>query len=156
MKEHLLEMFAFNHKANEEMIGDIVRMDEKARTIQLISHLINSQNKWLARIKVYPNDPHLDWWEPVYDYEQLSSELAKSNQAWKDFLEEKSEDQLKEEVRFIGYDGVHWVAPLKDIALQLIFHSFHHRAQIQTLIRKEGKEPRFIDYIADKYRRIQE
>jgi uncharacterized damage-inducible protein DinB len=47
-------------------------------------------------------------------------------------------------------------AKLKDIALQLIFHSFHHRAQIQTLIRQEGKEPRFVDYIGDKYRKIKE
>ena len=147
-------MFAFNHAANEKMIEDTKGMDEQARSIQLISHLINSQNKWLARITVYPNDPHLDWWEPIYSYDQLAHELAKSNKAWADFLEKKSEEQLEEEVRFVGYDGGHWAARLQDIALQLIFHSFHHRAQIQTLIRAEGKEPRFIDYIGDKYRKI--
>ena len=147
-------MFAFNHTANEKMIEDIKNMDEPTRAIQFMSHLINSQNKWLARIQVYPDDPHLDWWEPLYDYEQLANELAKSNKAWINFLKEKSEDALEEEMRFIGYDGGHWGAPLKDIALQLIFHSFHHRAQIQTLIRAEGKAPRFIDYIGDKYRKV--
>jgi uncharacterized damage-inducible protein DinB len=155
MKQHLLEMFAFNHTANEKMIEDIKTMDEKTKPIQFISHLINSQNKWLARIQVYPKAPDLDWWEPVYVYAQLTHELAKSNQAWTDFLEEKSEDALEEEVHFIGYDGSPWTAKLKDIALQLIFHSFHHRAQIQTLIREEGKEPRFVDYIGGKYRKIQ-
>lgn len=154
MKQHLLEMFAFNHTANEKMIEDIKDMGEKTKAIRLMSHLINSQNKWLARIQVYPDDPHLDWWEPQYEYDRLANELAKSNKAWIDFLEKKNEDQLEEEMRFIGYDEGHWAAQLKDIALQLIFHSFHHRAQMQTLIRAEGKEPRFIDYIGDKYRKI--
>jgi len=46
--------------------------------------------------------------------------------------------------------------PLKDIALQLNYHSIHHRAQIQTIIRQQGMEPDFVDYIGTKYKRLGE
>jgi len=42
-------------------------------------------------------------------------------------------------VEFIGYDGAKWKAELVDIALQLIYHSIHHRAQMQMLIRQQGR-----------------
>jgi uncharacterized damage-inducible protein DinB len=43
-----------------------------------------------------------------------------------------------------------------DIALQLNYHSIHHRAQMQVLIRQQGMEPDFIDYIGTKYRKVTE
>jgi len=49
-----------------------------------------------------------------------------------------------------------FAAAIKDIALQLNYHSIHHRAQIQTIIRSQGLEPEFVDYIATKYRRLQD
>ncbi|TMI86788.1 MAG: hypothetical protein E6H06_20475 [Bacteroidetes bacterium] len=75
-------------------------------------------------------------------------------QSWIDFHENKTEEQIFSEVEFIGYDGAKWKAELVDIALQLIYHSIHHRAQMQMLIRQQGMEPDFIDYIGTKYRKI--
>jgi len=60
------------------------------------------------------------------------------------------------EVEFTGYDGGRWAARLIDIALQLNYHSIHHRAQMQVLIRQQGLEPDFIDYIGTKYRKLVE
>jgi uncharacterized damage-inducible protein DinB len=54
----------------------------------------------------------------------------------------------------VGYDGALWAAAPQDIALQLNYHSIHHRAQIQTILRREGIAPDFVDYIRTKYRRI--
>ena len=45
-------------------------------------------------------------------------------------------------------------ARLIDIALQLNYHSIHHRAQMQMLIRQQGIEPDFIDYIGTKYKKV--
>ena len=50
--------------------------------------------------------------------------------------------------------GATWTARLADIARQLNFHSIHHRAQIQMLIRAQGIEPDFVDYIGTRYRRL--
>jgi uncharacterized damage-inducible protein DinB len=154
MKQHLIDTFKFNDFANRNMIQKISQLKEKGEAIRLISHLINSPIKWLARIQEYPSNPNLDWWLPQYKFEELEPAWKNSVNEWISFLESKEEKELFEEVKFIGWDDAHWTAPLKDIALQLNYHSFHHRAQIQLTIRSQGIEPDFIDYIGTKYKKL--
>jgi uncharacterized damage-inducible protein DinB len=42
----------------------------------------------------------------------------------------------------------------KNYSMQLNYHSIHHRAQIQLLIRQQGLQPDFVDYIGTAYRKI--
>jgi len=86
--------------------------------------------------------------------EDLEKEWDKSLQKWLAFLEDKNEDELFQDIVFIGFDGHNFAAKLKDIALQLNYHSIHHRGQIQFVIRKQGFEPDFVDYIGTVYRKI--
>src|SRR5258705_11360512 len=153
MKQYLVETFWFNDHANKMLLEKIRLLPDKTEAIRYFSHLINSQDKWLKRIEVYPEDPKMDWWEPVYELEQLEEEWNRSLKAWISFLESKTEQEIFEEVKFKGYDGGHWSVVLKDIALQLNYHSIHHRAQVQTIIRQQGLQPDFIDYIGTKYKR---
>ena len=154
LKQYLIGTFLFNDRSNKMVLEKIKELTDKTEAIRFFSHLINSQNKWLKRIQVYPQDPKMDWWEPTYQLEELESKWNESLQQWIDFLNGLSEDELYEEKKFIGYDGAHWSVPLKDIALQLNYHSIHHRAQIQTIIRKQGLVPDFVDYIGTKYKRL--
>ena len=96
----------------------------------------------------------MDWWEPVYSFDDLEAKWNDSLQLWMDYLEAGAEEQMFEEKRFVGFDGGEWTAPLKDIALQLNYHSIHHRAQIQSVIRAQGMEPDFVDYIDTVYRKL--
>ncbi|HVO75696.1 MAG TPA: DinB family protein [Ignavibacteriaceae bacterium] len=154
MKAYLIETFKFNSQMNKKVLEKIRELPDKSECIKFFSHLINSQKKWLARIVQYPKDPGLDWWKPEYVLDDLESEWDKSLSEWLEFIKSKKEVQLFEEVKFIGYDRGQWTSPLKDIALQLNYHSIHHRAQIQMLIRKQGFEPDFVDYIGTVYRKI--
>jgi uncharacterized damage-inducible protein DinB len=154
MKQYLIETFRFNDQANKKLLEKIKLLPNKNEAIRYFSHLINSQDKWLRRIEIYPKDPKMDWWEPVYELGELEGQWDRSLLAWIDFLESKTEEQVAEEARFIGFDGAHWSVALKDIALQLNYHSIHHRAQVQTIIRQQGLEPDFIDYIGTKYKRL--
>ena len=101
-----------------------------------------------------PGYAELDWWLPVYSFDDLEPEWSKCLRSWLDFIEAKTEAELLEEVEFIGFDGSDFAAEIKDVALQLNYHSIHHRAQIQYLIRQQGLEPDFVDYIGTKYRRV--
>ena len=74
--------------------------------------------------------------------------------SWLEFIESKTEDELHDEVEFIGFDGHDFAAVLKDIALQLNYHAIQHRSQIQYLIRRQGIAPDFVDYIGTKYRKL--
>lgn len=154
MKQYLLETFKFNDLTNKKLLEKINTLPEKEECIKHFSHLINSQNKWLARIIQYPQAPKMSWWDPPYPLENLEKEWNKSLQAWVAFLESKTEEEMFKEVMFTGFDGGTWSAQLKDIALQLNYHSIHHRAQIQMMIRKQGIEPDFVDYIGTVYKKL--
>jgi uncharacterized damage-inducible protein DinB len=154
MKQHLLETFRYNDYANKLALTKIRGLPEKDECIRLFSHLINSMNKWLGRIRQSPGYTELDWWKPAYDLEELESKWDECLDCWTTFIESKTEVELLEEVEFIGFDGHDFAAVLKDIALQLNYHSIQHRAQIQYLIRQQGIAPDFVDYIGTKYRKI--
>jgi len=152
--QHLLDTFRFNDKANRQMIEKIKQLPDKEAAIKYISHLANSQYKWMARIMQDPKAPQMDWWNPLYKLEQLETQWEKSLQLWISYLENKTDEEISKEVTFIGFDGGMYAATPKDIILQLNYHSIHHRAQMQIIIRQQGFEPDFIDYIGTVYRKL--
>lgn len=154
MKHYLLETFDFNDQANRTMIEKIRELPDREEAIKYISHIINSQNKWMTRILQDAQVSKMSWWSPVYELDHLEAEWNKSLKMWQEYIRSKSDEELGQEVTFEGHDGTLWAASPKDIALQLNYHSIHHRAQIQVLIRKQGVVPDFIDYIGTKYRKI--
>ncbi len=154
LRQYLIDTFLFNDVANKKLLEKIKQLPDKKEAVRYFSHLINSQNKWLKRLIVFPEDPKMDWWEPQYEMEELEKEWDRSVKAWIEFISDHVEEKLLQERRFVGYDGATWTVPLKDIALQLNYHSIHHRAQIQSLIRQQGIEPDFVDYIGTKYKKV--
>ncbi|MBK7038217.1 MAG: DinB family protein [Bacteroidetes bacterium] len=154
LKNYLVETFEYNDFANKLVLNKIAELPDKTECIKLFSHLINCQYKWLDRIKIYPEISKLDWWEPVYPMEDLAEEWDKSLDAWIWFLDKKSEADLLQEVIWMGIGNAPYTAQLKDIPLQLNYHSIHHRAQMQMLIRQQGLVPDFVDYIGTKYRPV--
>jgi uncharacterized damage-inducible protein DinB len=154
MKQYLLDTFLFNSQANLRMLEKMSALPDKEGCMRYFSHLINSQNKWMARILQDPAASAMSWWDPVYPFPELEAEWHKSLRNWLDYLGGHTEASLLEEVVFTGYDGGQWAATPKDIALQLNYHSIHHRANMQSLIREQGLEPEFIDYIGTVYRKI--
>jgi uncharacterized damage-inducible protein DinB len=84
--------------------------------------------------------------------DELEDKWKESLNLWLAYLNSTSEDELFAEVEFRGWSGGDFAAKPKDIALQLNYHSIHHRAQIQTIIRHQGIKPDSIEYINSNYR----
>ena len=154
LKHYLIETFHYNDRANKLALAKMSQLPEKDEAIRFVSHLIHSMNKWLGRIEKWPNYADMDWWLPTYDLDTLEEKWNECFDRWITFIDARSEDELLDEVEFIGFDGSIFAAAIKDIALQLNYHSIHHRAQIQYLIRQQGIEPDFVDYIGTKYRKL--
>ena len=154
MKNYLIETFNYNDITNRKLLDKIYLLNDKKESVKLFSHLINCQYKWMARIMNDPKAKIMSWWEPVYDFDKLSEEWTKSLELWISYIRSKTDEELSTETTFIGFDDSTWAATPKDIALQLNYHSIHHRAQIQTIIRQQGFEPEFVDYIGTKYRKL--
>jgi uncharacterized damage-inducible protein DinB len=155
MKTFLIDTFQWNDKANRQVLAKIRTLPSQEEPIKFFSHLINSQNKWIKRIEVFPKDPNMDWWKPIYKPDDLEPEWNNSLKAWLDLINSKPEEELFEDVKWVGFDGGTYTGALKDVALQLNYHSIHHRAQIQSIIRKQGVEPDFVDYIGTVYRKLE-
>ncbi len=119
-----------------------------------MSHLIHSQDKWLARLRQEPTANQREWFGPPFAMDAIVQEWERSVQDWIAYLQSQSEEAIEAEVIYAGFDGACWTAKLSDIALQLNFHGVHHRAQVQTLFREQGLQPDFIDYIGTRYRRL--
>lgn len=147
MKQYLIDTFKYNDFANRKVLEKIRELPDQTEGVRLFSHLINSMNKWIARIDQYPQMPRSDWWTPLYPLDQLEAEWGKCLQAWLRLLDAKTEDELFADVRVVADNGASYGVALKDIALQLNYHSIHHRANIQAIIRARGFEPDFVDYI---------
>jgi uncharacterized damage-inducible protein DinB len=154
LSEYLTDTFTFNDKANKMVYEQAKQLDDKKEIIRYFSHLINCQFKWMARIKQTPDAQNLDWWLPVYEFNQLSVKWDESLKLWIDYLNSKTEEELNTEVTFIGFDGGMYAATPKDIALQLNYHSIHHRGQMVMDIRRQGLVPKFTDFIGTKYRKL--
>jgi uncharacterized damage-inducible protein DinB len=154
MKQHLLESFRYNDYANRLALARIREIRDKDECVRLFSHMINSMNKWLGRIRQSPGYTEMDWWGPTYALDELEAKWEECLTCWIDFIESKTERELSDEIEFIGFDGHDFAAVLKDIALQLNYHAIQHRSQIQYLIRQQGIAPDFVDYIGTKYRRL--
>ncbi len=153
MKPFLIDMFGINCEANIAMVSSVSKLPSPDEGLKHLSHLANCQYKWLDRILIFPEVSKLDWWVPVYSPEELPGHFTISTQQWVSYLSSSTEEQIESVKEYTGYDGGVWEAKLKDIALQLIFHSFHHRAQIQMMIRDQGYKPDFIDYIGKKQKK---
>jgi len=154
LRKYLLDTFGYNDQTNRQLLKKISELPDPSPCIKYFSHLINSQNKWMARMMQDPAAPEMDWWDPVYPLEELETRWKDSLDKWKEYLAARSEAELTLEVTFIGYDGSRWAATPADIALQLNYHSIHHRAQMQTIIREQGVEPDFVDFIGTRYRKL--
>lgn len=50
MKECLIESFYFNDQVNRVVLEKTKLLPEKKEAIRYFSHLVNSLNKWMARI----------------------------------------------------------------------------------------------------------
>lgn len=154
LNKYLADTFHSNDATNKILLTKIESIPDKAEALRLFSHLINCQYKWMARIVHDPDAPMMSWWDPVYPLDELADQWTKSLQLWFDYIAAHSEEELEEGVTFIGLDNNEWNASPKDIALQLNYHSIHHRAQIQTLLRQQGLAPDFVDYIGTRYRKV--
>jgi uncharacterized damage-inducible protein DinB len=153
MKQYLIETFNYNDYANKLVLKKIKELPELDEAIKLFSHIINAQNKWLARILKEQGALALSPWE-LYSLSDLEIKWDESLKRWIDFLSVKTEEELFDQIVFVASDGGKWASKLKDIALQLNYHSIHHRAQIQTIIRSQGIKPDLVDYIGIVYKKI--
>ena len=155
MKQYLLDFFNYNDGANKALLTSIKQLPEKDESIKLFSHFITTQNKWLNRITKETEDGQHHWFGTIFPMEALESEWTRSINSWIAIIENSQESELEVLVKFKSQaNGKEYGISLKDLVLQLNYHCIHHRAQINTLISKQGLKPPATDYIFTKLKEL--
>ena len=146
MTAYFLHLFRYNDWANRRILSAMDGLDDPDEALYLFTHLILSQQFWLARVQ--GDDTHgLSWFGPAYDLPMCERAWASSLQAWLDILDAAGDDGLARTVTYQSSEGPTYQSTVQEIVVQLNNHAVHHRAQIARLIRSQGHAPPETDYI---------
>ncbi|MFZ1322280.1 MAG: DinB family protein [Ignavibacteria bacterium] len=145
MNNNFNEIFQYEKWANNEIIKAVVKSNSPSeKVLSLMSHIINAQIIWLSRIK--NTVPHADVWQ-LYNKNELNVRHSESVNSILNFLNEKKEVDLEKIITYENSKGEKFTSALKDILLHLSHHSAYHRGQIISLLKSEGEEFPYTDYI---------
>lgn len=147
---HFADLFRYTRWANALVIEALREADEsqheslrRART--LLSHLLRAQVVWLGRVQS-TEAAQLSFWE-TDALDACAWRNDESARDWLAFLNDCSETDLVQPVRYQNSQGTAFATGLSDIAAHVVNHATHHRAQIALLLREAGLEPPATDYI---------
>ena len=146
MLELIRDLYAHQAWADGEMwrfLGDAPQARAEKKVVELLNHIHAVQRFFLSAVQGAP-----------LTREELMKELAlvelrtsyeKYHADSQGFLATMSENRLKDVV------NVPWFPNFQptsyDALVQAVTHSIHHRAQIATLIRQHGGDPKPTDFI---------
>jgi uncharacterized damage-inducible protein DinB len=148
MKQYLIDTFRFNDWANERTLSAMEKMTDNKESVNLFSHIIRAQNKWMKRVENDPSEVEIKWFDTPYEFEELADEWNASLNDWLKFLSGLDEAGLNEQILFVPQpDEPSGKSKLLDVVLQLNYHSILHRAQICLRLYDQGVEPPHVDYI---------
>ncbi len=117
-----------------------------ADAVRLFAHVIAAERIYLARMR--GDDPFpQDFW-PDHSLAHAAIEAGESGHALTDFVNARSEDELRRQVRYRNSKGEPYETPIHEMLTHVALHGEHHRGQIALLVRRAGGTPAATDLIA--------
>lgn len=141
-------LFTYNDWANTLLIDALAEMEPPGQALERLSHILNAQQVWLARLTAQPRPADL---LPKYPIGELRTRNAASTEAWLTYTSRLLKDKHLEMISYRTGEGVMRESMVIDILAQVINHSTHHRGQIVASIRAAGVTPPTTDFIFFTY-----
>jgi uncharacterized damage-inducible protein DinB len=138
-------LFRYTRWAHGRVLDTVQEADavpERAGT--LFGHVLRAQDIWYGRV-AGTDHAALDLWA-TDSVQDCADRLAASSQRWAALLDDR-DDALDAPVAYTNSSGTAFETPLQDIALHVVNHGTHHRAQIALLLREADIAPPATDYI---------
>jgi uncharacterized damage-inducible protein DinB len=113
---------------------------------KILQHILNGELTWLKRMQgeiecKWPGEKHP---LPLLEVRERLEEVF---QAREEFLRQLDPGKLDRMQDYRDSRGSLYRATLRDMLLQGIVHSIHHRAQVVNAIRRLGGSPPEVDYM---------
>ena len=145
LRDHFIHLFKYNDWATREAANSIVDIKETdTRLVELLSHIIASQQLWLVR--TLGREAHFSPWEK-FTLEDCIVKSTSTTSEWINLLESLKDADLDKRIKYLNTKGEEFVHTIGDIIIHIINHSTYHRAQIAQLIKRAGGIPAVTDYI---------
>ncbi len=146
MKAHFTKMFNYDQYANSLILQCILELNAPEKQVQLMAHLLATQQVWLNRCKGLPVANGVIW--PDWKIETFASIIPKNHLDWIDFIDQQKPEDFNKIISYQNSKGERFQNQLSDIMAHVINHGTHHRAQIGQHLKLAGlKQLPVTDYV---------
>jgi uncharacterized damage-inducible protein DinB len=145
--EHFINLFEYDGWASRRILEALAAPPAANldRCLDLLSHLLRSQNVWIDRIEEN-NGAHLALWERD-SLAACAERCDRNNRNWLRLLSSCAPGDFNTLVTYTTQRGETYTSEMREILTHVVNHGTHHRAQIALLLREAGIAPPPTDYI---------
>ncbi|MGF1635680.1 MAG: DinB family protein [Cyclobacteriaceae bacterium] len=142
MKDFFKDIFEYHFRINQRLIEQLIEIENilPDRTLSLISHSINAQQIWNARIT---NKDKLG----VHQKHTLQECKRLDQDNYSETLHILDNYELDKKLTYTTSKGIVFNSSIQQILYHIANHFSHHRGQIVSDIRQSGIDPIITDYI---------
>jgi uncharacterized damage-inducible protein DinB len=108
-----------------------------------LDHILSAELSWLRRWRGEPSGLS----GQQFGRHQLSSALAQADQAFVDFVSEKSDDDWDGMIEYRNTKGSGFRRSLGVTLTQVLYHGTYHRGEAAMMLSVMGNSPGDLDYI---------
>ncbi len=142
MKEFFKDIFEYHNHFNQKLIEQLIDNESELseRIIPLLSHSINAQQIWNARIMEKEK-------LGVHQVHTLEKCKGIDNENYRKTLEILDKRELDETIIYMNSKGTEFNNSIQQILFHVANHFSHHKGQIISDLRQSGIDPIVTDYI---------
>jgi uncharacterized damage-inducible protein DinB len=145
MKDYFIHLFNYDRHSNLQIAEMIGKPGDPEKPVQLMAHLLASQQVWLARVKHEPTVGGALW--PDWKVDTFLQTIHYNHRGWMNFLDHLQPHDLDNMVSYKNSRGESFENKLSDVLAHVINHGTHHRAQIGQYLKIAGIDLPPTDYI---------
>jgi uncharacterized damage-inducible protein DinB len=134
------------HWANKRILQALERSgQENLKTIQLFTHILQSEQVWLTRLQGV-DSTQLPLW-PNTDLTSCDQLVTLNDANFRVYLTTLTSADLERLISYRNQSGKEYQTSIRDILIHVALHGQYHRGQINSFLRTEGAEPINVDFI---------
>ncbi len=151
MKDYFIRLFQYDKYANELIYQSIMEVGQPEKPVQLIAHLLASQQIWLKRCQFLPAQGGALW--PDWTADRFPAMINENNKQWLTYLNQLTDADFSSSIPYQNSRNEAFNNTLADVLAHVINHGTHHRAQAGQWLKRDGLEKLpvtdYIFYIRD-------
>ena len=151
MYQRFQRFYQYDIDSNEKVLESLRSVPEQSsehyqKALDIFSHMHAARQLWLNRMTDAIASP--DALFPVgTTLEQSETWFRKVNDAWRPFIDELSDAQIRRTFDYQSIEGDRFRSRIEDILTQLFGHGWYHRGQIASLTKRAGGKPAVTDWV---------